>query len=160
MFRAPARIALAAALVRCAGGDDGCAKQEHRDGGQPSGPTSVRIERTYTLLNASPFQMTGDAASAQKLYAALQALSPDSGQTACPGDAGVHYTITVMDGSKQLTKATAIYGGCRVVLMTVTRTAAPARPGRRSGPRCSTPSARMASPTQGSGSSGRRVLTT
>jgi hypothetical protein len=77
----------------------------------------VRIERTYTLLNAPPFQMTGNAASAQKLYAALQALSPDSGQTVCPGDAGVHYTITITDGSKQLTKATAIYGGCRVVLM-------------------------------------------
>jgi hypothetical protein len=118
MFRAPTRIALAAALVvgltllaGCAGRSSGPLE------GQPSGPTSVRIERTYMLLNASPFETTGDAATAATLYADLQALSPDPGQIACPGDVGVHYTITVMGGSKQLMKATAIYGGCRVVLM-------------------------------------------
>jgi hypothetical protein len=29
----------------------------------------------------------------------------------------VHYTITILEGSKQLLTATAIYDGCRVVLM-------------------------------------------
>jgi hypothetical protein len=48
----------------------GCAS-EVDTGGQPSGSTSVRIERTYALLNASPIQMTGYAATATKLYGAL-----------------------------------------------------------------------------------------
>jgi hypothetical protein len=95
----------------------GCASSEVDSGGQPSAPTSVRIERTYALLNASPFQMTGDAATASTLYGALQALSPDSGQTACPGDTAVHYTIAIERGTSEILKATAIYGGCRVVVM-------------------------------------------
>src|SRR4029077_5414473 len=65
MFLAPTRIALAAALVVALAGMTGCAKQAATAGGSSPGPTSVRIERTYMLLNASPFQMSGDAASAQ-----------------------------------------------------------------------------------------------
>jgi hypothetical protein len=69
------------------------------------------------LLNASPFQMETDAAVAASLYADVQALGPDSGQTACPGDASVHYTLTFLSGSRVLLTATAVYGGCRVVLV-------------------------------------------
>jgi hypothetical protein len=69
------------------------------------------------LLNASPFQLETDAAVAASLYADVQALGPDAGQTACPGDAGVHYTLTFLSGSKVVLTATAVYGGCRVVLV-------------------------------------------
>jgi hypothetical protein len=106
----------ASVLVLCLLG--ACARKEVVGTGSGSGPaTGVTIEKTYTLLNASPFTMSSGAATANQLYDDLQALKPDSGQTMCPGDAGVHYTITITGGSKQLDKATAIYGGCRLVLM-------------------------------------------
>jgi hypothetical protein len=107
----PAGIILALFLVT------GCAKSAPAAGGGGSGLSSVRIERTYMLLNASPFQMQTDAAVAASLYADVRALGPDSGKTACPGDTGVHYTLTFLSGSKVLLKATAIHGGCRVVLV-------------------------------------------
>jgi hypothetical protein len=94
----------------------GCASSPIDRSG-PSSPTSVRIERTYRLLNATPFQMTGNAADAAKLDAAIKALSPDDGQTACPGDVGIQYAITISSGTTVLDRATAIYGGCRVVLV-------------------------------------------
>ena len=69
------------------------------------------------LLNASPFQLETNAAVAASLYADVKALSTDAGQTACPGDTGVHYTLTFLSGSQVLLTATAVYGGCRVVLV-------------------------------------------
>jgi hypothetical protein len=69
------------------------------------------------LLNASPFQMETNEGVATHLYADVQALGPDSGETACPGDTGVHYTLTFLSGSKVLLTATAVYDGCRVVLV-------------------------------------------
>ena len=74
---------------------DGLREQEHGDGRAALGPTSVRIERTYALLNASPFQMTGDRRERAELYAGTPGAVPDSGQTACPGDTAVHYTIAI-----------------------------------------------------------------
>ena len=106
----------ASALVLCLLG--ACAKSVASTSGQSPAPaTGVTIEKTYTLLNASPFSMRAGANTANQLYADLQQLKPDSGQTVCPGDAGVHYTITITAGSKELDKVTAIYGGCRMVLM-------------------------------------------
>jgi hypothetical protein len=94
-----------------------CAHQPVDTGGPPpTDITSAHIERTYSLLNASPFETTADAATAQELYGELTRLSPDSGETACP-DAGVHYSIRIQRGSKEVLEAMAIYGGCRVVLM-------------------------------------------
>jgi hypothetical protein len=95
-----------------------CAQKAASGSGSSPGPaTGVTIEKTYTLLNASPFKMSAGSGTANQLYDDLKALQPDSGQTMCPGDAGVHYTITIMGGSKELDKVTAIYGGCRLVLM-------------------------------------------
>src|SRR5206468_11424315 len=73
-----------------------CATSATGTTGQGGGPASgVTIEKTYTLLNASPFAMSAGAETANQLYSDLQQLQPDSGQTVCPGDAGVHYTITI-----------------------------------------------------------------
>ncbi len=95
-----------------------CARSAAGGSGGSGGPaTGVTIEKTYTLLNASPFKMSAGADTANQLYDDLQALQPDSGQTVCPGDVGVHYTITISAGSKEIDKVTAIYGGCRLVLM-------------------------------------------
>jgi hypothetical protein len=106
----------ASALVLCLLG--ACAKSATGATGQGSGlATGVTIAKTYTLLNASPFAMSAGADTANQLYSDLQQLQPDKGQTMCPGDAGVHYTITITAGSKELDKVTAIYGGCRLVLM-------------------------------------------
>jgi hypothetical protein len=106
----------ASALVLCLLG--ACAKSVAGTTGQGGGPaTGVTIEKTYTLLNASPFATSAGADTANQLYSDLQQLEPDNGQTVCPGDAGVHYTISITAGSKELDKVTAIYGGCRIVLM-------------------------------------------
>jgi hypothetical protein len=115
---APRRVAAfaASALALCVLG--ACAKSAAETTGQGGGPaTGVTIEKTYTLLYASPFKMSAGADTANQLYSDLRQLKPDSGQTVCPGDAGVHYTITITAGSKELDKVTAIYGGCRLVLM-------------------------------------------
>ena len=95
-----------------------CAKSAASGSDSSPGPaTGVTIEKTYTLLNASPFETSSGANIANRLHADLHALRPDSGQSVCPGDAGVHYTITITSGSREMDKVTVIYGGCRMVLM-------------------------------------------
>jgi hypothetical protein len=104
------------ALIACV--LTGCAdRQGTSSGGASPGPTSARIERTYTLLAGSPYQVTVGSVAATTLYDSMRKLPLDGGDHVCPGDAGAHYTITIRRGAKVLEKATAIIGGCRVVIM-------------------------------------------
>lgn len=112
------RVSALVVAVLTAGLLAGCATaQDATSGGGSPGPTGATIERTYTLLAGSPYQVTVGSAAATTLYDSLRQLPPDTHDHVCPGDAGAHYMITITQGSKVLEKATAIIGGCRVVLI-------------------------------------------
>jgi hypothetical protein len=81
----------------------------------PSGITAVRIDRSFALLNAKPFDRVISGPESALLYEALRSLPPTSGMVACPGDATVSYRLTFMKGSAAAGTAVATYGGCRVV---------------------------------------------
>ena len=81
----------------------------------PNGITAVRIDRSFALLNAKPFDRVISGTNAAVLYDALVALRPTSQMVACPGDATVTYRLTFMKGSDTTASAIATYGGCRIV---------------------------------------------
>jgi hypothetical protein len=112
------RLSALVVAVLAAGLLAGCATAQGAATGEGTpGPTGATIERTYTLLAGSPYQVTVGSAAATTLYDSLRDLPRDNGDHVCPGDAGAHYTITINQGSKVVEKATAIIGGCRVVLI-------------------------------------------
>ena len=80
--------------------------------------TGATIERTYTLLAGSPYQVTVGSAAATTLYDSMQNLPPDNGRPRVSRRRGRplhdHDQRRVR---RSLEKATAIIGGCRVVLI-------------------------------------------
>jgi len=118
-MRSSTRLPAATIVIAVAVGLTGCARGVvPLDNASPSasnGITAVRIDRSFALLNAKPFDRVISGTNAAVLYDALVALRPTSQMVACPGDATVTYRLTFMKGSDTTASAIATYGGCRIV---------------------------------------------
>jgi hypothetical protein len=107
-------VAAALALTACAGPNSG-GDGDVDLGANPPGITAVRIDRSFALLNAKPFNRVISSPDAARVYDAMLALPPTSQMVACPGDTTVSYRMTFLKGSSAVGTALATYGGCRVV---------------------------------------------
>ena len=107
--------ALALGLTACASPAGTGVAASSSSNPNPNGITAVRIDRSFALLNAKPFDRVISGPDAALLYDALLALPPTSQMMACPGDTTVTYRLTFMKGSATAGTAIATYGGCRVV---------------------------------------------
>jgi len=107
-------LVVAVGLAACAS-PSGPASGPGSPSPNPNGITAVRIQRSFALLNAPPFDRVIHGADAALLYDALLALPPTAQMVACPGDATVTYKLTFEKGSDTADTAVATYGGCRVV---------------------------------------------
>jgi len=115
-LRAVASVLVAAAvLTACKGTADVDHAPMASSSSNPAGVTGVRIDRSFALLDAKPFDSIVSGPDAVKLYTALLALPATSQMVACPGDATVTYRLTFFKGSAKPATALATYGGCRVV---------------------------------------------
>jgi hypothetical protein len=88
----------------------GCASSHIDPGSAPTDITSASIERTYALLNTSPFQTTADAATAQELRRADPAV-PGLGRVGEPRRRRGAALDQNPAGIEGVLEATAIYGG-------------------------------------------------